>query len=154
MQQTTGETITGQTVMMLLCVVLQVDCCVNFSQQSVAVSLQVPNVVGDHANEFKFLTCSACFRIWSVILVCLLSNADRFFNSTIVLLSLMTQSMMGDAAHPLSWKIGGVCIDGYPGLTSKATSRGEKRKCEARWHMNPETLLHVAAILTLQGWLD
>lgn len=84
MQQWTGETMISQTVIVLLCVMLQVDRCVNSSQLSAAVWLQVPNVVGDHANGFKFSTCSAGSRIRSVILVCLLSNADSFSNSTIV----------------------------------------------------------------------
>lgn len=134
----------------------QVDRGVNLSQQSVAVKAVSP--------KSSQITCKFIQILWPVqpvsrsnLLFLCACSVDQAVSPTAQQLFSSPQNAKHDGrcCPPcLLLEISGVCIDGYPLLTSRATSCGETRKCEARWHTDPDTLRHVGGMLTVLGWLD
>lgn len=124
----------------------QVDRGVDFSQQSVAVKAVSP--------KSSQMTCKCIQILWPVqpvsrsnLLFLCACSVDQAVSPTA---QQLFSSPPKKAKHDgrccppcLLLEISGVCIDGYPLLTSRATSCGETRKCEARWHTDPDTLRHV-----------
>lgn len=100
----------------LLCVMPQVDRCVNFSQQSVAVKAGSP--------KSSQMSCKCIQIIWPVqtvsrsnLLFLCACSVDRAVSSTAQQLFLpqKTQSMMGDAVRPaFSWKSVGFALTDIP----------------------------------------